>query len=189
MLNDFWKQLKSGTDIRGVAVEGAGSEVNLTEKTVTAIVNGFVLWLSAKKGTQTNELTISVGRDSRISGPEILEYTAAALIKAGITVLDCDLASTPSMFLTTVDTAADGAIQITASHHPYDRNGLKFFTREGGLNSEDIEAILELAQNGQTPAESKGGKRLDSDYMNRYAYSLREMIKEQVDSDDDIIIL
>ena len=185
MLNDFWKQLKSGTDIRGVAVEGAGSEVNLTEKTVTAIVNGFVLWLSAKKGTQTNELTISVGRDSRISGPEILEYTAAALIKAGITVLDCDLASTPSMFLTTVDTAADGAIQITASHHPYDRNGLKFFTREGGLNSEDIEAILELAQNGQTPAESKGGKRLDSDYMNRYAYSLREMIKEQVDSDDD----
>ncbi len=185
MLNDFWKQLKSGTDIRGVAVEGAGSEVNLTEKTVTAIVNGFVLWLSAKKGTQANELTISVGRDSRISGPEILEYTAAALMKSGVTVLDCDLASTPSMFLTTVETAADGAIQITASHHPYDRNGLKFFTREGGLNSEDIEAILEFAQNGEAPAESKGGKRIDTDYMSRYAYSLREMIKEQVNSDDD----
>ena len=185
MLNDFWKQLKSGTDIRGVAVEGAGSEVNLTEKTVTAIVNGFVIWLSAKKGTQANELTISVGRDSRISGPEILEYTAAALMKSGVTVLDCDLASTPSMFLTTVDTAADGAIQITASHHPYDRNGLKFFTREGGLDSEDIEAILESAQNGESPAESKGGKRIDTDYMSRYAYSLREMIKEQVNSDDD----
>ena len=48
MLNDFWKQFKSGTDIRGVAVSSAGFEVNLTEKTVTAMVNGFILWLSAK---------------------------------------------------------------------------------------------------------------------------------------------
>lgn len=185
MLNDFWKKFKSGTDIRGVAVEGAGYEVDLTDETVTAIVNGFVLWLAEKKGTTTDELKISIGRDSRISGPHILETAVGAMLKAGVKVIDCDLASTPSMFMTTVDMSCDGAVQITASHHPYYRNGLKFFTREGGLNGEDIVAVLEHAQNGDKPAELKGGKRIDSDYMNRYAATLREIIKKEVDSDDD----
>lgn len=184
-LNDFWKQLKSGTDIRGVAVEGAGYEVNLTDETVIAIVNGFVLWLSDKTGKTAEELKISVGRDSRISGPHIAELTRTVLLQAGATVVDCDLASTPSMFMTTVDLGCDGAIQITASHHPYYRNGLKFFTREGGLEGKDIETILEYAQEGKAPAESDEGKLLECDYMNQYAYNLREMIKEQVNSDDD----
>ncbi|MBR2175701.1 MAG: phosphomannomutase/phosphoglucomutase [Clostridia bacterium] len=185
MLNDFWKQFKSGTDIRGVAVEGAGYEVNLTDSTVTAMVNGFIVWLSDKKGKPSDELKISVGRDSRISGPHILDLSVQAMLKAGIEVIDCDLASTPSMFKTTVEMNCDGALQITASHHPYYRNGLKFFTREGGLEGEDIESILEHAQNGDIPAEAKGGKHIDSDFMSRYAYSLRELIKEEVDSDDD----
>ncbi len=185
MLNDFWKQFKSGTDIRGVAVEGAGYDVNLTDDTVSAMVNGFILWLAGKKAVKTDELKISVGRDSRISGPHILEVAVRSMLRAGVRVIDCDLASTPSMFMTTVDMSCDGALQITASHHPYYRNGLKFFTREGGLNSEDITAILEYAQNGDKPEEANGGKRIDSDYMNRYALSMREMIKKEVNSDDD----
>ncbi len=185
MLNDFWKQFKSGTDIRGVAVDGAGYEVNLTDGTVSAMVNGFILWLADKKAVTTNELKISVGRDSRISGPHILEVAVRSMLRAGVTVIDCDLSSTPAMFMTTVDMSCDGALQITASHHPYYRNGLKFFTREGGLDSDDITAILEYAQNGDKPAEANGGKRIDSDYMNRYALSLREMIKKEVNSEDD----
>ena len=185
MLNEFWKQLKSGTDIRGIAVDGAGYEVNLTDKTVAAMVNGFMIWLSNKTGKKTNELKISVGRDSRISGKNILGTTAAVMFRAGVEVIDCDLASTPSMFMTTVEMNCDGAVMVTASHHPYYRNGLKFFTREGGLEGADIEAILEFAQNGQEAEKSKGGKRIDSDFMSRYAYMLREMIKSQVNSDDD----
>ena len=130
MLNEFWRSLKSGTDIRGVAVEGAGFEVNLTDDTVKAIVNGFMLWLSKKTGKTGSELKISVGRDSRITGPHIAALTKAELLRAGAFVVDCDLCSTPAMFMTTVELACDGAIQITASHHPFYRNGLKFFTRE-----------------------------------------------------------
>ena len=185
MLNEFWKQFKSGTDIRGVAVAGAGSEVNLTDKAVTAMVNGFICWLSEKKGVPTSSLTIAVGRDSRISGPHILDLAADTMVKAGITVYDCDLASTPAMFMTTVDMECDGSLQITASHHPYYRNGLKFFTREGGLDSQDIEKILENAQNGIVPEKAGFGRREYCDYMNRYAFNLREMIKEEVASDDD----
>lgn len=50
------------------------------------------------------------------------------------------------MFMTTVDLKADAAIQITASHHPFDRNGLKFFTPAGGLDSTDITEIVKLAR-------------------------------------------
>ena len=56
--------------------------------------------------------------------------------------------STPSMFMAVIDMKCDGSIQITASHHPFYRNGLKFFTKDGGLEAEDITAILENAENG-----------------------------------------
>ena len=142
MLNEVWKHFKSGTDIRGVATEGAGFEVDLTDKNVTAMVDAFILWLCAKTGKTADELKVSVGRDSRISGQHLLDLACASMVRSGITVLDCDLASTPSMFMTTVDMLCDGALMLTASHHPYYRNGLKFFTREGGLEGKDIEDIL-----------------------------------------------
>ena len=185
MLNEKWKNFKSGTDIRGIAVDAEGFKTNLTDDVVTAMVNGYIIWLSEKKGVPSDTLKISVGRDSRISGKHILDLAVETMLKAGIEVIDCDLASTPAMFMTTVDMQCDGAIQITASHHPYYRNGLKFFTREGGLEGSDIETILENAQNGITPDKSKNGKYYESDYMSRYSFNLREMIKKEVNSDDD----
>ena len=79
-------------------------------------------------------MNVAVGHDSRITGKKIAKKVKEALINAGVSVIDCGLASTPAMFMTTVDLKADAAIQITASHHPFDRNGLKFFTPEGGLD-------------------------------------------------------
>ena len=134
MLNEFFKQFKSGTDIRGVATEGvAGQNVNLTDDVIQKMADGFVLRKKKKVQKAPEALKISVGRDSRISGPHIMELTTARFKAAGAAVLRCGLASTPAMFMTTVDLGCDGALQITASHHPYNRNGLKFFTRDGGL--------------------------------------------------------
>ena len=113
MLNDFWKQFKSGTDIRGVATAGAGYEVNLTDEAVTAMVNGFILWLAKKTGKNPDELKISVGRDSRISGPHISSLAMNTMKKAGVQVISCGLASTPSMFMTTVELECNGALQAT----------------------------------------------------------------------------
>ena len=96
MLNDFYKQFKSGTDIRGVAVEGVeGQSVNLTNEVVADMADGFVLWLSKKVGKPADELKISVGRDSRISGPHIMEVVTDRFVRAGADVLCCGLASTP----------------------------------------------------------------------------------------------
>lgn len=185
MLNDFYKQFKSGTDIRGVASEGVeGQNVNLTDDAVASMADGFVLWLSKKAGKPANELTISVGRDSRISGPHIMDITTKRFKACGAKVLCCGLASTPSMFMTTVDLNCDGALQITASHHPFNRNGLKFFTREGGLEGSDIEEILTYAQNGEHPALADTGSVKEIDYMSDYAKGLCEKIKKEVNAED-----
>ena len=117
-----YKSFKSGTDIRGVALEGVeGQNINLTDEVVANIANGFLLWLSKKVDKPCSELIVSIGRDSRISGPRIVKTVSAELKNAGVKVLDCGLASTPSMFMTTVDLNCDGAVQITASHHPFNR--------------------------------------------------------------------
>ena len=185
MLNNYWKQFKSGTDIRGIATEGVeGESVNLTNEAVRAMSAGFVLWLAKKCGKKPSELVISVGRDSRVSGPRIVSECSAVMKNAGVRVLDCGLASTPSMFMTTVDLGCDGALQITASHHPFNRNGLKFFTRDGGLEGSDIEEILLFAQNGEAPEELSGGEIVPTDYMSDYSARLRAMICREVNAED-----
>ena len=185
MLDKFYKQFKSGTDIRGVASEGVeGQPVNLTDDVVARMADGFVLWLSKKVSKAPETLTISIGRDSRISGPHIVSICSERFKRCGATVLDCSLASTPSMFMTTVDLGCDGALQITASHHPFNRNGLKFFTREGGLEGSDIEEILEYAQNGYSPEEKTCGEIRKVDYMTDYAKGLCEKIKKEVNAED-----
>jgi len=185
MLNEFYKGFKSGTDIRGVASEGvAGQEVNMTNDVVASMARGFVLWLSDKTGKKCDELKISIGRDSRISGPRIVGVVSEEMKQGGIQVIDCSLASTPSMFMTTVDLACDGAVQITASHHPFNRNGLKFFTRDGGLEGSDIEKILQYAQDGATLPESDKGVITQVDYMSQYCHHLCDIIKKGINAEN-----
>lgn len=182
-MDKFWSQFKSGTDIRGVASEGVeGQSVNLTNEVITDITKGFVKWLCDKTGKNSTELTVAVGRDSRISGPRIMEQVEKALMAGGVQVLNCGLASTPSMFMTTVDLKCDGAVQITASHHPFNRNGLKFFTVDGGLESEDITALLENAENKSFVDNCGGGTTKAVDYMSQYCKHLRDMICKGVNS-------
>lgn len=185
MLNDFYKQFKSGTDIRGVASHGVeGEPLNMTDEAIRAMAGGFALWLSDKVGKAASTLTVSVGRDSRISGKHIADLVTDTLKDFGIRVLLCGLASTPSMFMTTVELQCDGAVQITASHHPFNRNGLKFFTRGGGLEGSDIEAILEYAQDSKAPVISDGGSIESVNYMTRYCENLCNMIKKEVNADN-----
>ena len=144
---DFMK-LENGSDIRGVAVPGVPDEpVTLTPEAANRIAMGFVRLLIEKTGKQGAELRIAVGHDSRISALALKDCVLTGLTHAGAAAIDCVLASTPAMFMATIfeETMADGSIMITASHLPYNRNGMKFFTSEGGMNKEDIQAILTYA--------------------------------------------
>ena len=172
--------LKSGTDIRGIASNLGGKEVNLTSEAVYDITAAFLVWYINKYDKNPTEMLVAVGHDSRITGEAIANKVKEALINAGVTVLDCSLASTPAMFMTTVDLKPDAAVQITASHHPFDRNGLKFFTPAGGLDSSDIEEIVKLADNGEEIICDKSGTVKPCDYMTQYAERLRKMICDAV---------
>ena len=185
MLNEYFSHLKSGTDIRGVACEGVkGEEINLTDDVVKGSSKGFIKFISEKSGKKPSELLLSVGHDSRITGEHIASLVIEEFTKAGARVLDCGLATTPSMFMTTVDLNCDGAVEITASHHPFNRNGLKFFTPDGGLEAEDIEQILQFAQDGGELEKAECGTVEKVNYMEQYAENLCNIIRKAVDAED-----
>lgn len=176
------KKLKSGTDIRGVAVEGVtGQEVNLTDEAVVLIVRAFSTWLM-KKGCP-DQSVVAVGHDCRISGESIHNSVIAALNRSGMTVYDCGLCTTPAMFMTTVLMGCEAAISITASHHPFNRNGLKFFTRDGGLDGNDISEIIDIAQSGIFYSVATFGKIKPFNFLDTYAGYLRNMICDGLGAD------
>ncbi len=186
MLNKEWKNLKNGSDIRGIAVESENGAVNLTDERVSAIASGFGLWLSEKCEKKPEDMVIAVGHDSRISAERIKNAVISALKQTGCKIFDCGLMSTPAMFMTNVvpEMDCDGSIQITASHLPYDRNGLKFFTKAGGCEGSDIEAILEYAQeNKKCPV--KEGVVEAYDFLSQYAEMLVNKVRNAVNSRDD----
>ena len=179
MLQEPWKTLKSGTDIRGVALEGvAGQSVDLTDEIIEKIASSFALWLQEKTGKK-NPL-VAIGRDSRLSGPHIAEILESVLVKKGFEILITGLSSTPAMFMTTIDLKTDAAIQITASHHPWNRNGLKFFLPTGGLEGSDIKEILLLCQEGKFAPDAEGGSSKEVNYMDTYAERLKKIISDGV---------
>ena len=175
-----YKGLKSGTDVRGIASDLGGKEVNLTMEAVYDITCAFVVWYVNKFSFNPTDLKVAVGRDSRITGKAIADTVIKALTDSGVTVYNCGMSSTPSMFMTTVDMKTDGAIQITASHHPFDRNGLKFFIPSGGLESEDIGEIVALADNGESIISDSKGIVIPVDFMSGYSDRLKRMICEGV---------
>ncbi len=174
--------LKSGSDIRGTAAEGVpGEEVQLTDETVFNLTVGFCKWLKENGYNKNNR--IAVGHDSRISAQRIKNAVISALGEFEYEVFDCSYASTPAMFMTTVDLGCVASVQITASHHPFNKNGLKFFTENGGLNSSDIERITQLASE-EYSCNGKSADVTDVDYMSKYAERLREMIKKGVNAEN-----
>lgn len=180
-----YKKLQNGSDIRGVAMDGVpGENVNLGKEETFRLTRGFAFWLSEKLEKPVESLKISVGHDSRLTAEELKTTIADTLVHIGVKVYDCGLASTPAMFMSTIfpEYACDGAIMITASHLPFNRNGFKYFDKDGGLNKADISAIIAYAESdavienletvpnpGANPAEKR-------DLIGRYSQHLREKI-------------
>ena len=178
---ELYRKLKSGTDIRGVAVETEKSSVQLDDLAVYDLTCGFCEWLLKNGASLSGK--IAVGHDSRISAERIKKQVIAALCTYGFYVYDCGLSSTPAMFMTTVDLNCIAAIQITASHHPFDRNGLKFFTKHGGLDSGDLDAVIENTRTCVLPKKHRFSIE-KFDFMSVYSKRLRDMICSEVNANE-----
>ena len=141
--------LRNGTDVRGVVLENEYNEkINLTTEITENISRAFCMWLTEKTGNA--DLHIAVGYDSRLSSPMLCQAVLNGIVDMGHTAVSTGLSTTPSMFMLLKDErqnrafSYDGSIMITASHLPFHRNGLKFFTQRGGLDGEDVKEILTL---------------------------------------------
>lgn len=183
-MQDFnWKKLQNGSDIRGVALEGIANEsVNLTPEVTKILGQAFASWLSQKTGKSGSELLVSVGRDSRLSGPALMQAIIEGLLAAGCRVYDFQMASTPAMFMSTVTPGfqCDGAIMLTASHLPFNRNGMKFFTPQGGFEKQDISDLLSLAEQTKLLSAATVGTCQERDFMSVYANGLVNKVRKAV---------
>ncbi|XP_041015480.1 phosphomannomutase/phosphoglucomutase [Juglans microcarpa x Juglans regia] len=188
---DRIRRLQNGSDVRGVALEGEkGRTVDLTPPAVEAISESFGEWVinGLEKGRESvEEVRVSLGRDPRISGASLSAAVFAGLSRAGCSVFDMGLATTPACFMSTMlhPFAYDASIMMTASHLPYTRNGLKFFTRKGGLTSPEVEEICDKAARKYANRLTKVSTMLNTpptrvDFMSSYAKHLRDIIKERV---------
>ncbi len=176
-----YQSLKSGTDIRGDAL---GEKAVLTNEVALCIGGAFITWLSERTGKRPGALTVAIGRDSRLTGPALLAACAEGMARTGAQVWDYGMCTTPAMYMSllTEGFKADASIMVTASHHPYYRNGLKFFLPEGGVSATDISMILSIAANtapvdGPHPAVQK------RDFLPVYKQQLMDRMRRGLDTD------
>ncbi|XP_050275437.1 uncharacterized protein LOC126717646 isoform X2 [Quercus robur] len=183
------RRLQNGSDVRGVALDGEkGRKVDLAPPAVEAIAESFGEWV--KNGLEkesVEDVRVSLGRDPRVSGASLSVAVFAGLSQAGCSVFDMGLATTPACFMSTLlpPFAYHASIMMTASHLPYTRNGLKFFTRKGGLTSPEVEEICDIAARKYANRLTKVSTMLTIpptrvDFMSNYAKHLRDIIKERV---------
>ena len=171
------RTLQNGSDIRGVAVSQGDTPANLTVQAVGQLAFAFAQSVSELCGKPPSALRIGIGHDSRLTAHAMRDAAARGLSLAKAAVYDCKLASTPAMFMSTVfeQTSFDAAIMITASHLPANRNGMKFFTRCGGLDKAAITKLIEAAALVEVPDDAMFSL-IPSNLMSHYAEHLRSSI-------------
>ena len=141
----YFKRVQNGNDVRGAAIATDKEALTISEPLAAYIARAFASYLSEKLGKPASELRIGVGHDSRMTAPQMKAGCLLGLSMAK--AYDCGLITTPAMFCSTVLPGSDfdGAVMITASHLPFNRNGMKFFTKDGALSKAELTQILEQA--------------------------------------------
>jgi phosphoglucosamine mutase len=140
-----------GTDgIRGVAGE------NLTSSLAYRVGQAITCVLTEKKGGKP---TITIGKDTRISSDMLESALMAGICSMGGDVMPLGTVPTPAVAFLTVEEKADAGIVISASHNPFEHNGIKVFNALGYKLPDALEEAVEnLILNDQLPAGKTHGE-------------------------------
>jgi phosphoglucosamine mutase len=126
-----------GTDgIRGVA-----GTTPMTAAFALSLGSATAEHLWARRGERPR---LVIGRDTRRSGPMLVSAVAAGLTASGADVIDLGVMPTPGVSHLVRALGAHAGVVVSASHNPYDDNGLKVFGPDGAKLDDDEEAELEL---------------------------------------------
>lgn len=157
--------IKSISGIRGTIGGKAGDA--LTPVDVVKYAAAFGTWVL--QTTQNN--TIVIGRDARLSGEMVSKLVAATLQGLGINVIDLGLSTTPTVEMAVPAKKAGGGIILTASHNPKQWNALKLLNDKGEfINDTEGQLVLEIAESENFEFEqvTKLGKYSTAEYLKKH---------------------
>ncbi|BCJ03428.1 phosphoglucosamine mutase [Helicobacter pylori] len=176
-----------GTDgVRGKA------GVKLTPMFVMRL--GIAAGLYFKKHSKTNKILI--GKDTRKSGYMVENALVSALTSIGYNVIQIGPMPTPAIAFLTEDMRCDAGIMISASHNPFEDNGIKFFNSYGyKLKEEEEKAIEEifhdeeLLHSSYKVGESVGSAKRIDDVIGRYIVHLKHSFPKHLNLQSLRIVL
>ena len=156
-----------GTDgIRGVV--NSGLDANLAFRV------GQAAAMVLAENTPNGKPLFTIGKDTRISGDMLEAAITAGLCSAGADVMLLGIIPTPAVAFITKDCEADAGIVISASHNPYEHNGIKIFNGQGFKLSDELELKIEalIDSEGNLPEKQYGdiGRVVGrgNEYIDRY---------------------
>jgi phosphomannomutase/phosphoglucomutase len=141
------KTIFKAYDIRGVL--GSTLDAGIAKK----IGQAFGAAALAK-----GERKVVIGRDGRLSGPELSASLADGLREAGVDVIDLGMVATPMVYFATNVLDARSGIMVTGSHNPPDYNGFKMVLAGEAIYGDAIQGLYQAIEGGGfKPAPSQGG--------------------------------
>ena len=114
------------------------------------LTSGIVEQIGAALGSEARarqQSAIVIGRDGRLSGPELAAALARGIQSAGVDVIDVGCVATPMTYFAAFETGANSAVMVTGSHNPPDYNGLKMVLGGETLASEAIQKLRQRIEN------------------------------------------
>ncbi len=151
-------------DIRGVALDGYGSDVELTREFTGLLGKAFgtILWRRRNQGSPR----VVIGHDARLSGVAISEALSEGFRSTGVEVVRIGQVPTPCTYFAEQALDVDGAIMVTGSHNPVEINGFKMLIGSAALYGEQIREIRTVMEQGEFATGSAGDIELD--FLPRY---------------------
>ena len=123
---------------------------------------------------------ILIGKDTRLSGYMFEDALAAGICSMGVNVIQVGPMPTPAMAFLTADMRCDAGVMISASHNPYQDNGIKFFAHDGFKLPDEVEKRIEsLIASGELRSlraepDAIGRARRIEDVEGRYVVFLKK---------------
>jgi phosphomannomutase/phosphoglucomutase len=142
-------------DIRGIVGK------TLTAEAVRAIGQALgTLALERRRDT------VAIGRDGRLSGPELCGALGDGIRATGVNVIDIGMVTTPMSYFAAHELGTQCSVAVTGSHNPPDYNGLKMVVASDTLSGDDIQALKRRIDAGDL--RSGSGKYHSADIAPAY---------------------
>lgn len=129
---------------------------------------------------------ILIGKDTRLSGDLIESSMTAGFLSYGANVIHLGIMPTPAVAYLTRELKADASVVISASHNPYEYNGIKFFSNKGmkidDTLEEEIEEIMESGKIDElnAPHNKIGRAEYKPELIEKYKTFFLENFKKDI---------